>query len=106
MPPNGSKASVALGRHQPSYIVRTGAGEDLDVWLEAASNSLIAAIAEPWSNGQTEGQINKLKNGQKADMRQTQDRPARSAVNRRGMTRCRIIKTALDPKVDPSLAER
>lgn len=57
-------------------MIRTGAAEDLDAWIEAARNSLIAsfvhgiardrsavlaAIAEPWSNGQTEGQINKLK---------------------------------------------
>ncbi|NTG15698.1 transposase [Agrobacterium rhizogenes] len=57
-------------------MIRTGAAEELDAWIEAARNSLIAsfvygiardrsavlaAIAEPWSNGQTEGQINKLK---------------------------------------------
>lgn len=57
-------------------IIRTKAIADLDPWIDAASESLLAsfakgiakdrdavgaAINEPWSNGQTEGQVNKLK---------------------------------------------
>lgn len=57
-------------------IIRTKAIADLDPWIEVASESLVAsfskgiandrdavgaAIIEPWSNGQTEGQVNKLK---------------------------------------------
>ncbi|MDR3376066.1 MAG: ISL3 family transposase [Ancalomicrobiaceae bacterium] len=57
-------------------VIRTKAVADLDPWIEAASESLLAsfakgiasdrdavgaAIKEPWSNGQTEGQVNKLK---------------------------------------------
>lgn len=56
--------------------VPVGIGLDLDPWIASASASLIAsfaggitrdkeavrtAITEPWSNGQTEGQITKLK---------------------------------------------
>ena len=57
-------------------MVRTKAIDALENWIEHAKNSLIAplargvakdvaairaAITEPWSNGQTEGQINRLK---------------------------------------------
>ncbi|HEY8611660.1 MAG TPA: ISL3 family transposase [Roseomonas sp.] len=57
-------------------MIRTKAAAELDGWLEQARASLIAplargvsrdvaaiktAITEPWSNGQTEGQITKLK---------------------------------------------
>ncbi len=57
-------------------MIRTRAASDLEPWLNDASTSLIAsfangvmrdraavgaAVAEPWSNGQTEGQITKLK---------------------------------------------
>ena len=57
-------------------IIRTKAAADLDGWIERARTSLIAplargvakdvaaiqaAITEPWSNGQTEGQITRLK---------------------------------------------
>jgi transposase len=57
-------------------MIRTKAAAELDGWLEQAKASLIAplargvsrdvaavkaAITEPWSNGQTEGQITKLK---------------------------------------------
>jgi len=57
-------------------MVRTRDVAELDPWIEAASNSLVAsfargvmadrsavraAIVEPWSNGQTEGQVNRLK---------------------------------------------
>lgn len=57
-------------------IVRKKLVADLDPWIATASSSLIAsfasgiirdkaavsaAISEPWSNGQTEGQITKLK---------------------------------------------
>lgn len=57
-------------------MIRTKAASDLDAWVTEATTSLIAsfasgitrdraavraAIIEPWSNGQTEGQITKLK---------------------------------------------
>jgi transposase len=57
-------------------IIRTKAVADLDPWLDRAKSTLVAsfangvvkdrlavraAIALPWSNGQTEGQITKLK---------------------------------------------
>ncbi len=57
-------------------MVRKRIASDLDPWLIAASQSLVASFAsgvskdrasvhaamvQPWSNGQTEGQINKLK---------------------------------------------
>lgn len=57
-------------------MIRTRTAADLDAWVEDASSSLIAsfatgiirdklavhaAINQPWSNGQTEGQITKLK---------------------------------------------
>ena len=57
-------------------IIRTKAAASLDGWIEHAKASLIAplargvakdvaairaAIIEPWSNGQTEGQITRLK---------------------------------------------
>jgi transposase len=57
-------------------LIRGGDADDLDPWMAAAAESLIrsfsrgvaadraairAAIVEPWSNGQTEGQITKLK---------------------------------------------
>lgn len=57
-------------------MVRNGEHRDLEEWLRDAVGSLLASLArglnadkhavlgalrEPWSNGQTEGQINKLK---------------------------------------------
>lgn len=57
-------------------MIRKRAGEELDPWIERAQSSLVtsfangvakdksaigAAIASHWSNGQTEGQITKLK---------------------------------------------
>jgi transposase len=57
-------------------MIRKKANNDLDPWISDANPSLIAsfardvakdkaavlaAITEPWSNGQTEGQITKLK---------------------------------------------
>jgi transposase len=57
-------------------ILRSKTSADLDAWLRDAANSVLggfargiaadrtaveAAINEPWSNGQTEGQITKLK---------------------------------------------
>jgi transposase len=57
-------------------MIRTKVAADLDGWIEQARTSLIAplargvakdgaairaAITEPWSNGQTEGQITRLK---------------------------------------------
>jgi transposase len=57
-------------------MIRGRTGADLDEWISDAADGLLssfvagiradrqaiaAAIAEPWSNGQTEGQITKLK---------------------------------------------
>ena len=57
-------------------LIRRGDGDGLDPWISDAASSLLAsfvggvindrnaihaAIVEPWSNGQTEGQITKLK---------------------------------------------
>lgn len=57
-------------------MIRKRTEADLDPWIDAASQSLVASFAsgvskdkasvhaaliQPWSNGQTEGQINKLK---------------------------------------------
>lgn len=57
-------------------MVRNGRKDVLASWLDEAEDSIIAAFArglrsdfsaveaalrEPWSNGQTEGQINRLK---------------------------------------------
>jgi transposase len=57
-------------------MIRTKAATELDRWIEQARVSLIAplargvakdvaairaAITQPWSNGQTEGQITRLK---------------------------------------------
>ena len=57
-------------------MVRNGKNDTLKPWLSEASNSMLAsfarelhgdraavaaALSQPWSNGQTEGQINRLK---------------------------------------------
>jgi transposase len=62
--------------HRLHVLIRTKVADDLHPWITQASTSLIAsfangitrdkaavraAITEPWSNGQTEGQIAKLK---------------------------------------------
>jgi transposase len=69
-----SEARGIVNRFQD--MIRTKTDADLDPWIEAADESLVAsfargitrdrnavraAIAGPWSNGQTEGQINRLK---------------------------------------------
>ena len=72
--PGLTDALSLVGRFQA--MIRTKAATELDGWIEQAKVSLIAplargvakdvaairaAITEPWSNGQTEGQITKLK---------------------------------------------
>jgi transposase len=67
-------ASILVGRFQS--MLRSKQSTALDIWLADAAASLLAAFAkgiaadrdavaaavtEPWSNGQTEGQITKLK---------------------------------------------
>ena len=72
LPDLGGARDLAAQFH---HIVRTGDSAGLDSWLAAASGPLAAftrgiladraavtaAITSPWSNGQTEGQITKLK---------------------------------------------
>jgi hypothetical protein len=85
-------ARQLVGRFHTMIRAKTIA--ELDTWIEAAENSLIAsfargtaknrgavgaAIREPWSNGQTEGQVNKLK----LVKRQMYGRP-RSICSKRG----------------------
>lgn len=72
--PTLADARVLIDRFQP--VVRGRAVLDLDLWMADASPSLLAsfvrglrddlaavraAVIEPWSNGQTEVQVNKLK---------------------------------------------
>ena len=42
-------------------MVRYRHAEALAVWLRADRSAVAAALALPWSNGQTEGQITELK---------------------------------------------
>ena len=72
--PDLAAASVLAGRFV--NMVRNGEHDNLEDWLSEAEGSLLASLArglnadrhavlaalrEPWSNGQTEGRINKLK---------------------------------------------
>ncbi len=72
--PNLAKARTLIERFV--RMIRDGDSAALDPWLKDTENSLLAsfakglrsdqkavsaALSEPWSNGQTEGQINKLK---------------------------------------------
>ena len=72
--PDLAAACAVTGRF--ANMVRNGEHDNLEEWLSEAGGSLLASLArglnadkhavlaalrEPWSNGQTEGQINKLK---------------------------------------------
>ena len=72
--PDLAAACALTGRF--ANMVRNGEHDNLEEWLSEAGGSLLASLArglnadkhpvlaalrEPWSNGQTEGQINKLK---------------------------------------------
>ncbi len=72
--PSLAKARELVERFQ--MMIRSGKGEDLNGWIDDAMKSPLAALAtgiradreavtaaivEPWSNGQTEGQITRLK---------------------------------------------
>lgn len=72
--PELAEARALLGRFHA--MVRRDASQELDPWIADASPSLLAlfsrgivrdraavraALVEPWSNGQTEGQITRLK---------------------------------------------
>jgi transposase len=82
-------------------MIRKKAEADLDPWLERARASLVAsfangvtkdkaavtaAIASTWSNGQTEGQITKLKLVKRQMVRPCQARPPRSPAHWRRLT--------------------
>jgi hypothetical protein len=73
---------------------------DLDQWIDRSRDSLIASfvsgvvkdiaavravIALPWSNGQTEGQITKLKLVKRSDVWTGENRPASGAPHRRNL---------------------
>lgn len=84
------------------HMVRTKAAASLDAWIAAVQESLLhpfargilkdreavlAAIREPWSNGQTEGQVNRLKLVKRQpDVRTRQTRSPRSPPHRRRLT--------------------
>ncbi|CAM3263759.1 ISL3 family transposase ISMex26 [Methylobacterium mesophilicum] len=72
--PRLDEARALLSRFQT--MIRERRRSDLDTWIEAAARSLLAsfaggllkdkaavaaALTQPWSNGQTEGQITRLK---------------------------------------------
>ncbi|WP_279596808.1 ISL3 family transposase [Methylobacterium sp. J-001] len=72
--PRLDEARTLLSRFQA--MIRARGRPDLDTWIEAAARSLLAsfaggllkdkaavaaALTQPWSNGQTEGQITRLK---------------------------------------------
>ena len=72
--PTLDEARTLLSRFQA--MIRERRRPDLDVWIEAAASGLLAsfasgllkdraavaaALTQPWSNGQTEGQITRLK---------------------------------------------
>jgi len=83
-------------------------------WIEAARPSLVASFANgvakdeaavraaitlPWSNGQTEGQITKLKLV-KRDVRAGEDRFASSSADWRSGLKVACTKIASEPKLD------
>ena len=93
-------------------MVRKRIKADLDPWIEAASQSLVASVAsgvsndkvsvhaalvQPWSNGQTEGQINRLK----LVKRQMYGRAKIDLLQARLKTWRNIIEIASDPNFDP-----
>jgi len=72
--PSLAQARALVERFQA--MIRSGKGGDLNAWIDRAmesplasfatgiradQNAVAAAIVQPWSNGQTEGQITKLK---------------------------------------------
>ena len=85
-------------------MIRRKAEAGLTLWIERARASLVAsfasgvakdeaavraAITSPWSNGQTEGQITRLKLVRRQNVRPRQNRSASSQTNR-----CRIVDAA------------
>jgi hypothetical protein len=94
-------------------MIRKKFADGLDPWIADASRSLIAsfangivrdhtavraAIIEPWSNGQTEGQIIKLK----LVMRNA--RPPAGQADRCSMTP-NFIESASDPELTPLVGD-
>jgi transposase len=92
-------------------VIRRKALADLDAWISTAQASLVAAfangmskdkaaieaaIAFPWSNGQTERQICKLKLVKTSDVRPRKPRPAPSPRDGPRINSA-LIKTASDP---------
>jgi Transposase len=97
-------------------MVRAKAETELDAWIERSRASLVAsfanavtkdkaavrtAIASVWSNGQTEGQITKLKLV-KRQMYGRKTRSARSAPHRSNLTES-SIKIASEPILQANL---
>jgi transposase len=95
-------------------MIRTRAVARLDPWIKTASDSLVtsfargitkdrdavhAAITEPWSNGQTEGQVNRLKFVKRQMYGRAKIRPARSKADRRDVIG-NTIRFASDPILD------
>ncbi len=50
-----------LEDHQPGGLVREGTLGSNARGIQKDASAVLGATTEPWSNGQTEGQVNKLK---------------------------------------------
>lgn len=100
-------------------IIRRKALADLDAWIDRANHSLVAAFARGiikdkdaveaaiallWSNGQTEGQICKLK----LVKRQMYGRGKLDLLQARviGFTWTALTKCAYEPRLDENLGSR
>ena len=102
-------------------MVRNGTAGDLTAWLDEAATSeiasftrglaadqaaVVAALTEPWSNGQTEGQINRLKTlkRQKYGRANIELLKARLVAGFRRVTRDHALWSTGPPQADRSAA--